>query len=218
LAFEHIQGNWQYGRRDKAGNLHAKEYNSLICGCDLTPDSCGTGVAGAGFTEPANFNDGKICGDRITGPEPRRAPANIACFSGLGDWVDTKGKKTVKAAFRVEVEDRGEPSGGPNADDTCDVHRIRIWIPTARENAKLLADGACCTNSVPIGQAARLPDIDDGGNLVHGNIQIHPATPNSQRGICPVPDGGCQEFANEGTGSTGAIPVEPPEIRPRMVR
>jgi len=96
-------------------------------------------------------------------------------------------------AFRVEVEDRGEPSVGTNADDTCDVMRIRIWIPTTSENVKLLADGACCTHDVPVGQAARAPNIDDGGNLLHGNIQIHPELPNTQDGTCPVPNGNCQQ-------------------------
>jgi len=196
LAFEHIQGNWQYSRRDKKGNFHAKQFNSLICGCDATSPTCdGTGVVGAGFNDPENFRRGELCnpGNPIPGPEPRPAPANLACFSGLGGWSETNGRKTNTVAFRVEIEDRGEPSVGPNSDDTCDVHRIRIWIPAAGESAALLADGACCTNAAPSGQAAREPDIDDGGNLTHGNLQIHPVTPNTSRGRCPVPDGSCQQ-------------------------
>jgi cysteine-rich repeat protein len=196
LAFQHIQGNWQYSRKVKNGNFHAKEFNSLICGCDATSPACAsTGVAGAGFITPANFSHGLLCNpdDRIPGPEPRPSPANIACFSGIGAWSDSNGRKDKLVAFRVEVEDRGEPAVGPNSDDTCDVHRIRIWIPTGSQDVKLLADGACCTNAVPVGLAARAPDIDDGGNLTKGNIQIHPQTPNSQDGTCPVPDGACQQ-------------------------
>ena len=194
--FDRIQGNWQYSRRDKKGNFHAKEFNSLICGCDATSPTCdGSGVVGAGFTNPENFARGELCNpdNSIVGPEPRPSPANIACFSGLGSWSDTNGRKIRTVAFRVEVEDRGEPSVGGNADDTCDVHRIRIWIPVEGEDVNLLADGACCTNSVPAGQAAREPDVDDGGNLTHGNMQIHPMTPNSANGRCPVPDGSCQQ-------------------------
>ncbi len=195
-TFDHIQGNWQYSRKSKKGTFHAKDYNSLICGCDTTSPSCeDTTVAGAGFNNPINFQQGELCNpdDPVPGPEPRPAPANIACFSGLGDWTATNGRKTQTVAFRVEVEDRGEPSVGGNADDTCDVHRIRIWIPGAGEDARTLADGACCTNAVPTGAASRAPDIDDGGNLVHGNIQIHPLLPHSRDGVCPVPDGVCQE-------------------------
>ena len=151
-------------------------------------------MAGSGLKNPANFT-GDLCnpGDPIPGPEPRKAPANVACFSGIGGWAATSGRRETLAAFRVEVEDRGEPAVGGSADATCDVMRIRIWVPTAPENVTLLADGACCTNSVPVGPAARLPDIDDGGNLVHGNIQIHPVLPNTQDGTCPVPDGSCQQ-------------------------
>ncbi len=195
LAFQHIQGNWQYSRKSKQGTFHAKEYNSLICGCDANSPVCdSTGVAGSGLKNSANFT-GDLCnpGNPIPGPEPRKAPANVACFSGMGGWTPTNGRKETQVAFRVEVEDRGEPAVGRNADATCDVMRIRIWIPTARENVKLLADGACCTNSVPVRLAARPPDIDDGGNLVHGNIQIHPVLPNTQDGTCPVPNGNCQQ-------------------------
>ncbi len=77
-------------------------------------------------------------------------------------------------------------------DGTTDVHRIRIWIPTGDETAKELADGACCTNLDPEG-AIGAPDIDDGGELVHGNLQIHPMLGHSEDGVCPVPDGNCQE-------------------------
>ncbi|MBI1825432.1 MAG: hypothetical protein HYR83_03520 [Planctomycetes bacterium] len=195
LAFQQIQGNWQYSRKNRQGTFHAIGFNSLICGCDVTsPPNCPqTGVAGAGFIHPVNFSKGETCGDREVGPTPPAAPANIACFSGLGGWTPTNGKKDITVAFRVEVEDRGEPSTGTKADDTCDVMRIRIWIPAAGEDVKLLADGACCTNSNPVGQAARLPNIDDGGNLLHGNLQIHTELHHSTDGVCPVPNGSCQQ-------------------------
>jgi hypothetical protein len=236
LAFEHIQGNWQYTRKYpkadqfKQGTFHAKDFNSLICGCcDEDLPNCTEGGtfqtpnAGACFNSGADsgFSDGQVCGDRTTGPTPPTAQANIICFSGIGDWVDTNGRKIDQVAFRVEAQDRSEPSVGKNADETCDYHRIRIWIPAGTcsnngnpcasdagcngnatctisqaEQAAFLADAACCTTAndssgnVP---GIRLPNIDDGGNLIHGNIQIHEELNNTTRGRCPVPDGSCQQ-------------------------
>jgi hypothetical protein len=194
--FDHIQGQWQYSRKKKQGSFHARDFNSLICGCDATSPECPqNGVAGSGFANPANFT-GELCnpGNPIPGPEPRHSPANVACFSGIGSWAATGGRRETTVAFRVEVEDRGEPSVGPNSDDTCDVYQIRIWIPRADETATDLADQVCCIDGhATILSDVRAPDVQDGGNLVHGNLQIHPMTPNSQDGRCPVPDGACQE-------------------------
>src|SRR5437867_3408785 len=173
--FDHIQGSWTHNRKQAQGSFHAKDYNSLICGCD------------------GDFTNG-LCnpGNRPPGPEPRPAPANMACFSGIGDYAPAGGRRTLTVAFRVEVEDRSEP-GGTNGTPPPDVYRIRIWIPnpTAGETANDLAAGACCTNASPTGQAARAPNIDDGGSLIRGNIQIHPQTPNSADGRCPIPSGRC---------------------------
>jgi hypothetical protein len=170
-SLDQIQGSWETSRKTRRGSFHALDFNSLVCGCD--------GVM-----------DGKLCnpGDRELGPEPRPAPANLACFSGVGDFNPTNGKRTIRVAFRVEVEDRSEPAVGKVAPD--DVYRIRIWIPTKDETAEDLANQACCTNVAPTGRA---PDIDDGGNLIHGNIQIHPPTPHTDAGVCPVPNGSCQQ-------------------------
>jgi len=175
--YDHIQGNWQYQRKKQKGNFHAKDYNSLICACE------GNAV-------------GRLCnpGDREIGPEPRRAPANLACFSGKGTLKQRGNGKNV--AFRVEVEDRGEPGAGQNAGPSDDVMRIRIWVPKGQENIDDLANGACCTNPNPTGDASRKPDIDDGGNIVHGNLQIHPQIP-SHVDICPVPGTQCPNFTPE---------------------
>jgi hypothetical protein len=171
--FDHVQGQWTHTRHSRRGQLHASDYNSLVCGCD--------GVF-----------DGNLCnpGDRDLGPEPRRAPANLACFTGKGSLK--RGGKSVIAAFRVEVEDRGEPGAGQNSGPTPDVYRMRIWVPKGQENVDTLAAGACCTNGQPVGQAARQPDIDDGGEVTRGNIQIHPQIP-AHIGECPVPNGVCAE-------------------------
>jgi hypothetical protein len=111
----------------------------------------------------------------------------MGCFSGIGDFNPTNGRMTISVAFRVEVEDRSEPAVGKVAPD--DVYRIRIWVPAQGETAAALADQVCCTNANPTG---RPPNVDDGGNLIHGNIQIHPPLPNTESGTCLVPNGTCQ--------------------------
>ena len=140
------------------------DYNSLVCACDP-----GTGEA---------VHKGELCnpGNRQPGPEPPPAPANLACFSGVGSWAPTGGKKTQRVAFRVEVEDRSEPGTGKLAPD--DYYRIRIWIPVAPQTPASLANLVCCTLDQPSPEAG-IPGVDDGGRLISGNIQIHPQTPNS---------------------------------------
>ena len=195
---ECIHGNWQHVRHEKGGNrgnFHAKIYDSLMCACLGCPEDPLAGVVVGGLCNPDN---------RICGPEPRRAPANKICFSGIGDYTMTSGNRESRAVlFRVDIEDRSEPgnshAGGSQAPH--DRHRIRIWILTDAEKARLLnpndrllamrqsiscspgstalQDGAVGANglAVPLGTAVfgvRAPDIDDGGEMDHGNHQIHP--------------------------------------------
>jgi hypothetical protein len=145
-----------------------------------------------------------VCGNRNIGPLPRPAGANKIVFTGVGDWADPNGRRAPRATlFRVDIEDRGEPgnahaqaaNGKPGR--VPDRYRIRIWVLSNAELAQLrggsgdrylldfrnaisaciglnVQDGA----TVPNGTAAfgvRAPDIDDGGELDHGNHQIHPA-------------------------------------------
>jgi hypothetical protein len=188
--FDHIQGQWQYSRKGQGngkknlGTFHASDYNSLECFC-LNLD--GT---------PAEQSNG-LCnpGDRDAGPEPRKAPANAACFTGIGTLSPPQlGKKTEVVAFKVYVEDRGEPGAGANAGPSNDIYTIKIWVPNRDpvtgdpvdlgETAEGLAAQACCFDPDP---SLRTPNIDDGGDLIHGNIQIHPETPNTERGTCAPP-------------------------------
>jgi hypothetical protein len=195
---ECIHGNWEVVRHDKGGNrgnFHAKIYDSLMCACLSCPENPGSGVVIGGLCNPD---------DRICGPEPRRAPANKICFSGIGDYAMTSGNRTPRSVlFRVDIEDRSEPGNSHAGGGTPppDRHRIRIWILTAAELAQLnnpadrllnfrrtisctpgstaLQDGAVGSNglAVPLGTAVfglRPPDIDDGGEMDHGNHQIHP--------------------------------------------
>jgi len=148
----HVQGNWTHDRKTGKGRLKASTFNSLTCST----------VDGAG-------------------PAPPPAPANKACFSGVGDWSPTNGPKTMKVAYRVEVEDHGEPG-------KSDTYRLRMWIPTSTWTLSKLIPATCCTAT---SLQVATPDIDDSGTLIGGNIQIHPELHRSTDGICPVPDGVC---------------------------
>src|SRR5262249_4339838 len=139
--------------------------------------------------------DGRLCGNREIGPLPRKAPANVACFTGLGQISPPGlGKRTQVVAFRVQIEDRGEPGAGKNSGTLDDVMHIRIWVPGQGETAEDLAEAACClTPEADLSGAIRAPDIDDGGTLTHGNLQIHPVLPKTTQGICPPPAGSCAD-------------------------
>jgi hypothetical protein len=191
-SFNNIQGNWTVMRKGPGlGSFHATGFNSLVCGCDPTP---GNGVV----RDLTGLLTGQLCnpGNRNTGPFPPNAPANLACFTGIGAFNPTSGPRTVEVAFRVEVEDRSQPGAGKNSGDSPSVHRIRIWVPTGSETAEGLAEQVACTG--PLGDdfcpdGVRDPDIDDGDNgLVHGAIQIHPQIP-SHVDICPVPAETCPQ-------------------------
>jgi hypothetical protein len=187
--FDCIQGQWTHMRHSRKGTFHASDYNSFVCRCT---DADGNDVLPVG--QLCNPCQGPECHDpEYPGPEPRPAPANVACFSGKGLWRATNGRREVPVAFRVEIEDRGEPGAGSNA-NLEDVYRIRIWIPQVPQNqqdaeATRLAVEACCTNSVTdVVDSIGLPNVNDGGNLTHGNLQIHPQTGNpNNNNTCPLP-------------------------------
>src|SRR5207244_3145682 len=154
------------------GNFHARSFDSLMCACLPCPENPDVqGVAGA------------LCNpdDRICGPEPRRAPANKICFSGPGDYALTQGNHANRSVVcRVEFEGRGEP-GGTNGPPPPDRYRIRMWFVDADSGAGLsLRQAVACADpttenltAVP-GTSVPTPDIDDGGDLIRGNQQIHP--------------------------------------------
>src|SRR6185436_9503421 len=131
---ECIHGNWEVVRHEKGnseGNFHAKSYDSLMCACLACPEDPGSGFVIGGLCNP---------GARTCGPEPRRAPANKICFSGVGDFAESKGGRAARSVlFRVDVEDRSEPgnSHAGGAAPPADRHRIRIWILTDAEKARL---------------------------------------------------------------------------------
>ena len=193
-----IHGRWTHVRHDKGGlegNFHARFYDTLDCAC-LDATAGPGGVYG-----PGTVVDG-VCnpGDKVAGPEPRRAPANKIVFTGVGDWADPNGRRAPRATlFRVDIEDRSEP-GGTNKNPPADRYRIRIWVLSASELAQLngagpdryllnfrnaisacnginVRDGVDVPNGTPV-FGHRAPDIDDGGELERGNHQIHPMIKN----------------------------------------
>ena len=187
-----ISGEWQHNRHLKGnslvGNFHASgngnqhQFDSLLCAClPCAENPNAVGVIGG------NCNPG----DRICGPEPRKAPANKICFSGVGDYTFTNGKKTVKAVFRVDIEDRSE-GNSQSSSSPPDRYRIRLWVldpscgrnPDPNSAEAMALRYAASADPATIGTLATTenlkvniqPDIDDGGNMTQGNHQIHPAT------------------------------------------
>jgi hypothetical protein len=133
-----IHGRWTHVRHTKGGlegNFHARYYDTLQCAC-LGTNLSANGLWNDGITEDGRCNPG----DRIAGPEPRKAPANKIVFTGVGDWADPNGRREPRSVlFRVDIEDRSEPGGfhPGGAKDPPDRYRIRIWVLTEAEAAQL---------------------------------------------------------------------------------
>ena len=174
-------GKGLIGSFHATGNATVHQFDSLMCACLACDESLDSG----GLV-------GVVCNrdDRICGPEPPPAPANKICFSGVGDYTFTKGEKSVKAVFRVDIEDHGEPAG--KGGRRPDRYRIRLWIlDTAcgrsfdadSDQGRALRQAVACANPLTedVGLSAGPPDIDDGGDMTQGNHQIHPLTGS----MCP---------------------------------
>jgi hypothetical protein len=187
-----ISGEWEHNRHLKqnslvgvlhaSGNGNVHQFDSLLCAClPCDENPLAVGVVG-GVCNP---------GDRICGPLPRSAPANKICFSGVGDYTFTTGKKTVKAVFRVDIEDRSEGNSHASTPPP-DRYRIRIWLldPSCGRNPDPNSPQAMAIRFAASADPATIatlatteqlkvniePDIDDGGDMTQGNHQIHPAT------------------------------------------
>lgn len=215
-----IWGEWQHVRHlqprldgvlHASGNKKTHDFDSLECACLPCPEFATTNPACAPFgatgpclnvnldyTSTNALTQGKrfaLCDvdqPRICGAEPRPAPDNKICFSGIGNYALTHGKKTKQSVvFRVDIEDRGEP-GNAKAIVTAgkanppDRYRMRIWFVDPKFGRKDLppTDTLRCMISCQDPLAESLcpgtpcPDIDDGGDLNNGNRQIHPVTGN----------------------------------------
>lgn len=180
----HLTANSLVGVLHAAGNGNERDFDSLLCAClPCTNDPTASGVVGT------------LCNpkDKICGPAPAPAPANKICFSGVGDFTFTTGPRTVKAVFRVDIEDHGE--GNSNANPLPrDRYRIRIWLldpncgrdtdPNSAANMAIRFGASADPNQIgTVATTENLkdptigpPDIDDGGDMTQGNHQIHFAT------------------------------------------
>ena len=89
--------------------------------------------------------------------------------------------------FRTDIEDRSEPGGG-TAHNPPDRYRLRLWFLDSTGNHGALGDpdnpasaayalriAVGCANPTTETVTAPTPDIDDGGDMIHGNHQIHPS-------------------------------------------
>jgi hypothetical protein len=178
----HLKGNSLVGVLHASGNGHEHQFDSLLCAClpcDENPGAVGL--------------VGEVCnpGQRICGPLPRKAPANKICFSGVADYTFTTGNKTVKAVFRVDIEDRSEGNSQSSAPPP-DRYRIRIWLldpscgrnpdPNSAEAMAIRFAASADPNTIAVLATTENlkvnipPDIDDGGDMTQGNHQIHPQT------------------------------------------
>jgi hypothetical protein len=198
-----IRGEYQHVRHG-GGGFHAAsngsehDFDSLMCAClpctwtDQPSPFSGLRPADRIYAFENDLIDG-LCnpGDRVCGPEPRKAPANKIAFSGVGSWTPAHGKKDQRVIFRVEIEDHSEPGGAHPGGSKLppDRYRMRMWqLLDADENSpankQLRATVAIknpLTEVVPAtidctGTPTPAPFIDDGGDLDRGNRQLHPTT------------------------------------------
>jgi hypothetical protein len=202
-----IKGEWEHVRHFRPGldgNFHARHFDSIQCACLACLGDPGSGEITAG-------KHNQLCnaGDRFCGPEPRRAPANKICFSGVGNYTIDNGRNGKRSpnsvAFRVDIEDHGEPGGsGPKGNKRlpADRYRIRIFAlsgtnPNSAANTAIRFAIRCTAGNTPLRDGTtsplaadgvttalgsdfngQTPFVDDGGELDKGNHQIHPQIKN----------------------------------------
>src|SRR5204862_7314482 len=98
----------RHTRPSLTGNFHARTSDSLMCaclacshcsgdttkGCRTAADCTAQGTTGPCLSPSSQGVVGTLCnpGDRICGPEPRRAPPHTLCFSGAAAYAPTNGQ------------------------------------------------------------------------------------------------------------------------------
>jgi hypothetical protein len=198
---ECIKGEWQHVRHIKGGlkgNFHARSFDSLMCAClpcdyvDVPSQFGSCFLADRTYVAENPTQAGRhheLCNPddpkNGCGPEPRPAPANKICFSGVGDYTETKGNRAPRSVvFRVDIEDRSEPGGAfpKGQKPPPDRYRIRIWFLNGQEAIEgsaanlALREAVACKDPLTEVVSARMTDVDDGGDLYKGNHQLHPVT------------------------------------------
>jgi hypothetical protein len=205
-----IHGRWTHVRHEKGGlrgNFHARYYDTLECACLSTNIGPNCHYDAGVFGEPTKKH--QVCnpGDKVAGPEPRKSPSNKIVFTGVGDWACPNGRRAPRAClFRVDIEDRSEPGGShpKGGTDPADRYRIRIWVLTPQELAKLRdPNDGLLTFRNAISACHGIDYLDGGAVSSNGKACIEN---NCSGDIC------------DGTGATGTItfpggtPVRTPNI------
>jgi hypothetical protein len=195
-----IRGNWthqRHGKGGKEGDLKARSFDSLLCAC-----LGGEGCTNAGVKIGSICNPGdRVCGPEPSkAPANKIAFSGVGDYA---DDTGKKASRSVLFRIDLEDrgEPGGSHPGGGTA--PADRYRIRVWVLTDAELVQLqnpadrllgfrqaiaaslastpVQDGAVDGNgnrvSIALGTpvfGVRAPDVDDGGVLGNGNVQVHP--------------------------------------------
>jgi len=195
-----IHGNWthqRHGKGGKEGSFKGRSFDSLLCAC-LGGEGCTN--AGVKIGQICNPGD-RVCGPEPSkAPANKICFSGVGDYTpDTGKRVS----RSVLFRIDLEDhgEPGGSHPGGQISPP--DRYRIRIWVLTDAELAQLQTPGdqlfpfrmaiAASPASTPAQDGAvdgsgnrisialgtpvfgvRAPDVDDGGVLVDGNVQIHP--------------------------------------------
>jgi hypothetical protein len=200
---ECIQGNWEHVRHAAGGrraNFHAKSFDSLMCAClgegsspgivvgELcNPDDKKNGLGPQPRKAPANKITFSGVGD-YTCDKGGRQPRTVLFRVDIEDRSEPGGFHPGGAndpadRYRIRIwaltsAELAALRGAVNSLNDPYLCNFRRAIAATAANTPL-TDGAIDSHgdAVALGTAVfgvRAPDVDDGGELQHGNHQIHP--------------------------------------------
>jgi hypothetical protein len=198
-----IRGSWEHVRHTKGGrraNFHAKSFDSLLCAClgegsepgividgICNPDDKKNGLGPLPRKAPANKITFSGVGDYTCQKGGRRPRAclfrvDIEDRSEPGGF-HPGGAKDPADRYRIRMwvltaEEKAALDGAVNSLNDPGLCNFRRAIAATPTNTHL-TDGAvdASGDAVPLGTpvfGVRRPDVDDGGEMQHGNHQIHP--------------------------------------------
>jgi hypothetical protein len=215
---ECIQGNWEHVRHAQGGrraNFHAKSFDSLLCAClgegsepgvvidgVCNPDDKKNGLGPLPRKAPANKITFSGVGD-YTCQKGGRAPRACLFRVDLEDRSEPGGfhpggGKPPADRYRIRIWvltplEKAALDGAVNSLNDPGLCSFRRAIAATEANTHL-TDGAVNANGdpVPLGTpvfGVRRPDVDDGGEMQHGNHQIHPQIKACTKPVhtCPTP-------------------------------
>jgi hypothetical protein len=212
-----IQGNWEHVRHAKGGrraNFHAKSFDSLLCACMgdgsepgividgiCNPDDKKNGLGPLPRKAPANKITFSGVGD-YTCQKGGRAPRATLFRVDLEDRSEPGGfhpggARDPADRYRIRMWvltplEKAALDGAVNSLNDPYLCNFRRAIAAKQTNVGL-TDGAVDSrgDAVALGTAVfgvRRPDVDDGGEMQHGNHQIHPQIKDCTAPVhtCPV--------------------------------